>query len=44
VKELIFGVDPQMSYMSSEFVARDPKFWTRKPPPKGRSQAPKPAQ
>jgi hypothetical protein len=43
VEDLIFGVDPQMSYLSSEFVARDPKFWTRKPPaPKGRSQESKP--
>jgi hypothetical protein len=45
VEDLIFGVDPQMSYMSPEFVARDPKFWTRKPPAsKGRSQTSKPAQ
>jgi len=45
VEDLIFGVDPQMSYLSSEFVARDPKFWTRKPPaPKGRSQESKPGQ
>lgn len=45
VEDLIFGVSPQMSYLSPEFVARDPKFWTRKPPaPKGRSQMSKPAQ
>jgi hypothetical protein len=45
VEDLIFGVSPQMSYLSSEFVARDPKFWARKPPArKGRSQASKPAE
>jgi hypothetical protein len=44
VEDLIFGVSPQMSYLSPEFIARDPKFWTRKPPRKGRSQAPRPAQ
>jgi hypothetical protein len=31
IEDIIFTVDPQMSYMSPEFVARDPKFWTRKP-------------
>jgi hypothetical protein len=32
VEDIVFNVSPQMSYMSDEFVARDPKFWTRKPP------------
>ena len=32
VEDMVFSVSPQMSYMSAEFVARDPKFWTRKPP------------
>jgi hypothetical protein len=32
VEDIVFSVSPQMSYMSDEFVARDPKFWTRKPP------------
>jgi hypothetical protein len=32
VEDMIFTVSPQMSYLSSEFVARDPKFWTRKSP------------
>jgi hypothetical protein len=31
VEDLIFTVNPQMSYMSPELVARDPKFWSRKP-------------
>jgi hypothetical protein len=34
VEDLVFNVSPQMSYMSDEFIARDPKFWTRKPPAK----------
>jgi hypothetical protein len=45
VEDLIFGVSPRMSYLSSEFVARDPKFWARKPPAvKGRPPAAKPPQ
>jgi hypothetical protein len=32
VEDIVFSVNPQMSYMSDEFIARDPKFWTRKPP------------
>jgi hypothetical protein len=32
VDDIVFSLSPQMSYMSDEFVARDPKFWTRKPP------------
>jgi hypothetical protein len=45
VEDLIFGVSPQMSYLSSEFVARDPKFWARKPAAvKGRPPAAKPPQ
>ncbi len=45
VEDLVFSVDPQMSYMPSDFVARDPKFWTRKPPaPKSRPQESKPGQ
>lgn len=45
VEDLIFGVSPRMSYLSSEFVARDPKFWARKPPAvKGRPPASKPPQ
>jgi hypothetical protein len=31
VEDIVFSVSPQMSYMSDEFIARDPKFWTRKP-------------
>jgi hypothetical protein len=31
IEEMVFAVSPQMSYMSAEFVARDPKFWARKP-------------
>jgi len=34
VEDIVFSVSPQMSYMSDEFIARDPKFWTRKPPAK----------
>jgi hypothetical protein len=34
VEDIVFSVNPQMSYMSDEFIARDPKFWTRKPPAK----------
>jgi hypothetical protein len=45
VEDLILGVSPQMSYLSSEFVARDPKFWARKPPAgKGHAPAAKPPQ
>jgi hypothetical protein len=32
VEDIVFNVSPQMSYMSDEFIARDPGFWTRKPP------------
>jgi hypothetical protein len=32
VEDIVFSVSPQMSYMSDEFIARDPKFWTRKAP------------
>ena len=31
-EELIFNVSPEMSNPSPEFIARDPKFWTPKPP------------
>jgi len=34
VEDIVFSVSPQMSYMSDEFIARDPKFWTRKLPAK----------
>jgi hypothetical protein len=45
VETLIFGVSPQMSNLSPDFVARDPKFWTPKPPAgKSRASAPKPTQ
>jgi len=27
----LFGLSPKMSYMSDEFVARDPLFWAPKP-------------
>lgn len=30
VEDIVFSVNPRMSYMSDEFIARDPKFWTRK--------------
>lgn len=29
-EELVFVVSPEMSHLSPEFVARDPKFWGRK--------------
>jgi hypothetical protein len=45
VETLIFGVSPQMSNLSSEFIARDSKFWTPKPQAgKGRPPVPKPTQ
>jgi len=45
VEDMVFTVSPQMSYLSSEFVARDPKFWTRKSPAaKGQPPASKPQQ
>ncbi len=30
VEDLVFTVSPRMSYLSPEFVARDPAFWGRK--------------
>lgn len=39
VEDIVFNVSPQMSYMSDEFVARDPKFWARKPPASKRQTA-----
>jgi hypothetical protein len=30
IESLIFSVNPRMSHMSPEFVARDPKFWAPK--------------
>ena len=45
VEDMVFTVSPQMSHLSDEFVARDPKFWTRKPAvAKGRPAAAPPAQ
>ena len=29
-EELVFLVSPEMSHLSPEFIARDPKFWGRK--------------
>ena len=43
VEDLIFTVSPQMSYLSPEFVARDAKFWARKPAVASKQPA-KPAQ
>lgn len=34
VEDMVFAVSPQMSYLTPEFIARDPKFWGRKPPAK----------
>ena len=34
----VFAFSPKMSYVSKEFAANDPDFWTPKPP------APKPAE
>lgn len=39
VEDMVFAVSPQMSYMSPDFVARDPKFWTRKAPAAKRQPA-----
>ena len=40
VETLIFSVSPEMSYLSPDLVARDPKFWARKPTQKrGRPSA-----
>jgi hypothetical protein len=27
----LFAIDPKMSYVSKEFAAGDPEFWTPKP-------------
>ena len=43
IESMIFTVSPQMSYMSPEFVARDPKFWSRKATVAAKAPA-KPAQ
>jgi hypothetical protein len=28
----LFAINPKMSYVSKEFVASEPEFWTPKPP------------
>jgi hypothetical protein len=28
---ILFGINPKMSYVSKEFAAGDPEFWTPKP-------------
>ena len=45
-EDRVFTVSPEMSYMSPEFVARDPKFWGRKATAAKAKAAPaaKPAQ
>lgn len=43
-ESLLFAFDPRMSYVSKEFAAADPEFWTPKPkePPKpARARSPK---
>ena len=30
-ESLLFAIDPKMSYVSKEFAAGDPEFWTPKP-------------
>ena len=45
VEDMVFSVSPPMSHLSSDFVARDPKFWAQKPPAaKGQPPAAKPQQ
>jgi len=33
-ESFLFTLNPRMSYVSKEFAAADPEFWTPKPPPK----------
>ncbi|PYT29490.1 MAG: hypothetical protein DMG57_11340 [Acidobacteria bacterium] len=33
-ESLLFALNPRLSYVSREFAALDPDFWTPKPPPK----------
>jgi len=33
-ESFLFALDPRLSYVSKEFAAVDPDFWTPKPPPK----------
>jgi hypothetical protein len=33
-ESFLFALNPRMSYVSKEFAAADPEFWTPKPPPK----------
>lgn len=44
VEDMVFTVSPEMSYLSAEFVARDPTFWTRKAPVAKGQPASKPQQ
>ena len=44
VEDMVFSVSPQMSHLSDEFVARDPKFWARRPVAAKGQQPAKPAQ
>jgi hypothetical protein len=43
IEELVFLVSPEMSHLSPEFVARDPKFWGKKVAA-AKPEATKPAQ
>ena len=43
VQTVLLGIDPKMSYVSKEFAAQDPDFWTPKPA-MAKPAAPKPAE
>ena len=43
IEELVFVVSPEMSHLSPDFVARDPKFWGKKVAA-AKPEAAKPAQ
>jgi hypothetical protein len=39
-ESFLFAFNPRMSYVSQEFAAADPDFWTPKPPPRPATQPP----
>ena len=39
-ESFLFSLNPRMSYVSKEFAAVDPEFWTPKPPPRPAAQPP----
>lgn len=42
VQTIVFGVSPEMSYPTAEWVASDPAFWNKKPAMSAKPAAPKP--